>query len=44
MHCGEFNADELNQRTPIEWKDGEGTIRLAANVSLNDLLDFVLNK
>ena len=44
MRCGEFSADELSQRTPIDWKDGEGTIRLAANVSPSDLLDFVLKK
>jgi len=44
MHCGEFNADELSQRTPIEWNDGEGTIRLAANVRPSDLLNFVLKE
>ena len=41
LQCAEFDAAELTKITPFVWKNGDGTIRLAANVIPDDLLTFV---
>ena len=41
MRCGTFDAAQLTALTPLTWKDGEGTVRLSADVSTKDLISFV---
>ena len=41
MRCSEYNAAQISKRTPINWKDGEGTVRLARNITPHQLLEYV---